>query len=66
MGIINRFFNFRISRIVFIKNRFVYNVVFYKDKDPNAYNKALKHLVNETKKGKMFGEWNDYGRLLEE
>ena len=43
-----------------------YNVVFYKDKDPNAYNKALKHLVNETKKGKMFGEWNDYGRLLEE
>ena len=33
-----------------------YNVVFYKDKDPNVYNKALKHLVNETKKGKMFGE----------
>ena len=43
-----------------------YNVVFYKDKDLNAYHKALKHLVEETKKGKMYGEWNDYGRLLEE
>ena len=33
-----------------------YNVVFYKDKDPNTYLKALKHLVNETKKGKMYGQ----------
>ncbi len=42
-----------------------YNVSFYKNKDKNAYNKALNHLINETKKGKMFGEWNDYGRLLD-
>ena len=41
-----------------------YNVSFYKNKDKNTYDKALKHLINETKKGKMFGEWNDYGRLL--
>ena len=40
-----------------------YNVAFYKGRDINAYNKALKHLIEETKKGKMFGEWNDYGRL---
>ena len=41
-----------------------YNVFFYKKRNPNAYNQALKHLIEETKQGKMFGEWNDYGRLL--
>ncbi len=42
-----------------------YNVAFYKAKDRSSYEKALKHLIDETKKGKMYGEWNDYGRLLE-
>lgn len=42
-----------------------YNVAFYKRKDKNAYNKALMHLIIETRKGKMFGEWNDWGRLLD-
>lgn len=42
-----------------------YNVSFYKTIDKEMYYKALKHLVSETKKGKMFGEWNDYGRLLD-
>ena len=42
----------------------VYNMTFYKKKSPEAYEKALSHLISETKKGKMFGEWNDYGRLL--
>ncbi len=41
-----------------------YNVAFYKKRDPAAYEKALYHLVGETKKGRMFGQWNDYGRLL--
>ncbi len=41
-----------------------YNVAFYKSRNPAQYEKALKHLVEETLKGKMFGEWNDYGRLL--
>jgi len=29
------------------------------------YNNALEHLISETKKGQIFGEWNDYGRLLD-
>ena len=41
-----------------------YNVMFYKDKDKKIYESALNHLVSETRKGRMFGEWNDYGRLL--
>ncbi len=42
-----------------------YNVVFYRNIDPKAYENALSHLIKETKKGKMFGNWNDYGRLLD-
>lgn len=42
-----------------------YNTTFYKTRDPQTYQKALAHLITETKKGKMFGEWNDYGRLIE-
>ena len=42
-----------------------YNVAFYKKRDAQMYQQALAHLVEETKKGKMFGEWNDYGRLLD-
>ncbi len=42
-----------------------YNVAFYKKRDPEAYGKSLRHLIEETKQGKMFGEWNDYGRLLD-
>lgn len=42
-----------------------YNVAFYKDRDPVAYERALANLVSHTKQGKMFGEWNDYGRLLD-
>lgn len=41
-----------------------YNVFFYKKRNPEMYEKALKHLIEETKNGRMFGEWNDYGRLL--
>ena len=42
-----------------------YNVAFYKKRDAQMYQQALAHLVEETKKGKMFGDWNDYGRLLD-
>jgi hypothetical protein len=42
-----------------------YNVGFYKDRYPEQYEKALARLISETKKGKMYGEWNDYGRLLD-
>ena len=41
-----------------------YNVAFYIKRDTDAYEKALAHLIAETKAGRMFGEWNDYGRLL--
>ena len=40
-----------------------YNVAFYKRRCPAAYEKALAHLIEKTKRGELFGEWNDYGRL---
>ncbi len=40
-----------------------YNIAFYKNRDWPAYEKSLLHLIEETKKGRMFGEWDDYGRL---
>ena len=42
-----------------------YNVAFYKKRNPAMFEQTLKHLIEETKKGRMFGEWNDYGRLLD-
>lgn len=42
-----------------------YNVAFYKTRNPEVYNQVLTHLIEETKKGRMYGEWNDYGRLLD-
>ena len=43
-----------------------YNVSFYKKIDINQYEKSLAHLIEETRKGKMYGEWNDYGRLSDD
>lgn len=43
----------------------LYNLAFTKGRDPEAYRKALAHLVEETKAGRTYGEWNDYGRLLD-
>ncbi len=42
-----------------------YNVAFYKKRDPAMYEQTLSRLIAETKQGRMFGEWNDYGRLLD-
>lgn len=42
-----------------------YNVAFYKKRDRQMYEQTLAHLIAETHKGRLFGEWNDYGRLLE-
>ena len=41
----------------------VYNINFYKKRNFSAYKKALEHLIKETSKGKMYGQWDDYGRL---
>ena len=43
-----------------------YNGAFYKKRNPAMYEQALDHLIRETKKGQMFGVWNDYGRLLDD
>ena len=42
-----------------------YNVAFYKKRNPAMYRQTLAHLIAETRQGRMFGEWNDYGRLLD-
>lgn len=42
----------------------VSNILFYKKRDPIAYQRMLDRFVRETKRGKTYGEWNDYGRLL--
>jgi len=42
----------------------IYNVSFYKTIDKKMYKKSLDHLIEKTQKGEMFGQWNDYGRLL--
>lgn len=41
------------------------NLSFYRTKNVDAYKKMLMHIIAETKKGNMYGQWNDYGRLLD-
>lgn len=40
------------------------NLYFYKELDEKMYQKALDNLIKNTKKKKMYGNWNDYGRLV--
>ena len=28
------------------------------------FEKTLQHLIDETRKGNLFGDWNDSGRLI--
>ena len=42
----------------------IYNLNFYKKKFPNEYKKVLTNFIKHTKENKMYGQWNDYGRLL--
>ncbi len=42
------------------------NVAFYLGRNPEAYEKALANLVERTRRGELYGEWNDYGRLVED
>lgn len=42
-----------------------YNISFYKKLNSATYKKSLSHLIDQTLLGKMYGEWNDYGRLLD-
>ena len=43
-----------------------YNVAFYRGRDEQIYRKALARLIEKTKLGETYGEWNDYGRLTED
>ena len=43
-----------------------YNIQFYADRNRALYDRALAHLIAATKQGRMYGEWNDYGRLTDE
>lgn len=41
----------------------LYNLNFYKTKLPKDYQSALDNFVKKTSQNKMYGNWNDYGRL---
>lgn len=41
-----------------------YNTAFHKE-DSAVYERNLANLIAHTKKGELYGEWNDYGRLLD-
>ena len=41
------------------------NLSFYKEHYPEPYKRMLNHVIEETKKENMYGEWNDYGRLID-
>ncbi|MBR2811843.1 MAG: hypothetical protein IKD69_10715 [Solobacterium sp.] len=43
-----------------------YNLAFCRKRLPDSYETALRHLIEETRKGCMFSEWNDYGLLINE
>ena len=43
-----------------------YNVTFYKTRDEGVYERGVENLIAHTRRGEMYGEWNDYGRLLGE
>lgn len=42
-----------------------YNISFYKKFNSATYKKSLSRLIDQTLLGRMYGEWNDYGRLLD-
>ncbi len=44
----------------------LYNLAFTKKRSETEYKKALSHLISQTAMGKLYGEWNDYGRLPED
>ena len=43
----------------------IYNLNFYKTRLANDYQRALNNFIKHTKENKMYGEWNDYGRLID-
>ena len=39
------------------------NIQGYKESDPTIYHKRLDKFINHTRANKMYGQWNDNGRL---
>ena len=37
----------------------------FKRKKKDVFDRMLEHFLEETKKNKMYGEWNDQGRLID-
>lgn len=44
----------------------MYNVAFYRKRNPQQYERALARLIEETRKGNLYGAWDDYGRLTQD
>lgn len=42
----------------------LFNVMFYYSLDKKLYASSLNNLVKNSHNHKLYGEWNDYGRLL--
>ena len=40
------------------------NIWTIQNGNPAVYERTLNHLIEETRAGRMFSKWNDYGRLL--
>lgn len=39
------------------------NTIQREKNKPDVYNRMIKNFITNTKNGKMYGQWNDYGRL---
>ena len=40
------------------------NIQYLKDKEPETYQKRLDKFIEYTRRGEMYGDWNDDGKLL--
>ncbi|MBQ7985552.1 MAG: YdeI/OmpD-associated family protein, partial [Bacteroidales bacterium] len=43
----------------------VQGIDFYRKRSAEVFNRRLEKLVLMSREGKMYGEWNDKGRLLD-
>jgi hypothetical protein len=55
--------NFRTFPELYVRVR-VDNIQYLKDKEPDTYQKRLDKFIEYTRRGEMYGDWNDDGKLL--
>ncbi len=41
------------------------NTIQREKNKPDVYNRMINNFIKYTKDGKMYGQWNDYGRLMD-